>query len=509
MEVDGEATRMGIIDLGSNSGRLIIMEVNPDGAYKMLTEAKSNIRLVGGMEHSELVDQLAVKRLFKAMHNFRQLCLINGVNQIVAVGTEALRRAANGQEILDRLEQELGISVRVISGQEEAYLAYLGVINTMAVSDGIVVDVGGGSTEIACFRERELLQTASLPIGAVNLSERFLKHDPPLAEELAQMKAAISDQIQPLVNKLPRPVGEIIGVGGTIRALAKIDRRMRRYSLGTLHYYSLSADRLSDIYHDLALSSMRQRLEMGGLSHDRADIIVGGAAVITCLVDALKAEELLVSGSGLREGLFYQQLFAPKPPVVENVLDFSIANFIRFYDLDLEHARQVRRLSLKLFDELRPLHGLDEEERKILGLTALLHDCGLVVDYYHHPEHSYYLILNYGLNGLTHKELIYCALIASLHEPGHYRKFWQEHRDLLDLEDINNIKKLAALLRLAEGLDRQEAGLVRDLECQIFTDRVQIRVSAGLAADTEIYCGNLNGDLFKKVYQRKLEIIGR
>jgi exopolyphosphatase / guanosine-5'-triphosphate,3'-diphosphate pyrophosphatase len=297
----------------------------------------------------------------------------------------------------------------------------------------------------------------------------------------------------------------LVGIGGTIRTLADIDQKARRYPLDRVHSYSFTRARLEDIIEMLRGMNQRQREEVPGLSRDRADLILAGALIIQQLMRRGHFAELTVSGQGLREGIFYEHfLVGEAPPLFADMRGFSVQNLARIYNYEALHAAKVRELSLALFDQLRPLHGDGEWERELLGYAATLHDIGTVVSYYDHHKHGAYLVINSALQGFNHREIAMLALLVRYHRKGDVSI--EQYRDVLDQSDHTRVARLAALLRLAEYLERSKSQVIQGLQVEL-GDSIRVVTRAIGDATVEIWDANRSAGLFKKAFGKEIEIV--
>lgn len=501
--------RIGIIDLGSNSVRLMLNKIYPNGSFKLIDEIKEGVRLSEGMGKDYLLQPKAIRRTIETIRLFTKLCHTNDVKNIIAVATAAVRQAANQKEFLEDLYQETGLEFRVLSGEEEAYYVYQGVINSLENKDALIVDIGGGSTEIIKIKNRELIHSISLPFGAVTLTEKFLDKDKNTQDQLVRMEEFLQSSFKAIPWLGEEKNVSLIGIGGTIRNLAKIDRRKKDYPLEIIHNYVIPTKSVAGIYNEINLMDLEERKKISGLSKDRADIIIGGFAIINTLSSITKSKELITSGNGLREGLFYNYLLGKKGLVmVDSVLEHSVENFMRFYDIGPEHAKHVSKLVLYLFDSLEKLHQLGEEERRLLWVCSLIHDCGISINYYNHSRHTFYLLLNSRLNGLSHRELVMAAFICTLHSQDEIKKRQLVlYKDLLKEKDFEIINKLGILLRIGTSLDRSATGIVEDIECTIKNGTVELKTISKVNAELEICQASRSAEFFKKVYQKDLVIL--
>ena len=269
--------RIAIIDLGSNTTRMIVVGYIPQTTYKLIDEVREAVRLAHGIGPDGRLQEAPMNRAIKTMRLFHQMCRGSGVSRIVPVATSAVREATNRGEFLARVSAEAGLDFRVLTASEEAYYGYLGAINTLDVRNGCVIDIGGGSTQVSVVRNRQLEDNISRPIGAVRLTDRFLKSDPISSKDLKALEKAIAAQFDD-VPWLTGQGGDLAGIGGTIRALAEIDQKLRDHPIDRVHGHILTSERVSELYDMFRGMTVKQREGIPGLSKDRADLILPGCA---------------------------------------------------------------------------------------------------------------------------------------------------------------------------------------------------------------------------------------
>jgi exopolyphosphatase/guanosine-5'-triphosphate,3'-diphosphate pyrophosphatase len=497
--------RIGVIDLGSNTTRLMVMSYTSHHSFRLLDEVRETVRLAEGVGEDGQLKPAPMERGVEAMKLFHSFCRSTGVQRIVPVATSAVRDAANQAEFLIRVERESGLKLRVLSTEQEAYYGYLGAVNALDLRDAFLVDIGGGSTEVTAIRGRAFLRSFSAPAGVIRFSERYVRSDPISKSDFKELEAAAA-AIFADVDWLSHTSGTILaGIGGTIRTLADIDQKARHYPLDRVHGYTFTRERLEHSIEMLRGMNQRQREGVPGLSRDRADLILAGAVIVQQLMRRGRFEEITVSGQGLREGLFYEQfLVGESPPLFADMRGFSVQNLARVYSYEAIHAAKVRELSLALFEQLRPLHGYGEWERELLGYAASLHDIGTVVSYYDHHKHGAYLILNSALQGFSHRELLMLALLVRYHRKGDIAV--EAYHDVLQSGDSARIARLAALLRLAEYLERSKSQVIQGLQVEL-GDTIRVVTRANGDATVEIWDANRSAGLFKKAFGRNIEIV--
>jgi len=466
MTMNAPFRHLAVIDLGSNTAKMIVFAYESGSSFQHLDQLRDVVRLAEGMGAEGRIADAAMARALATLTRFRRYCDARGIEAIVATATSAVRDAVNGPEFLARAEAEAGITLTVLGGEAEAEAGVLAVANSFAERDAIVVDLGGGSVQLSDMRERRFAQGASWPLGAVRATAEFLKSDPPKKKHLKALRSAVRDAIGPWLDARARvhpdaAPGSVpwIGMGGTLRSLAEVWQARERYPLPLLHGYQLPASALHAIAEDLAAMDVAARREVEGLGADRADIIVAGATVLDEILAVGGARGFLVSGQGLREGLFYPHLFVAEPGhLAPDVRIFAARNLMHRYHDDVAHAERVAALSLDLFDALAPELGYGMQERSLLRTAAWLHDIGMAIEYFGHHRHGAYLTLARALPGYDHREQALLADIIRAHRKG--KATPEAAPALLREGDLDRLRVLAGILQITEQLERTKTGRV-------------------------------------------------
>ena len=497
--------KIGIIDLGSNTSRLIIIAYTPGVSFKLVDQVRERVRLSEGMGAENVLRPEPMERTIHLLKVFRSLSEANGIDAIVAVATSAVRDARNQAEFLRRVQDEAGLTLRVLSGDEEARYGFLGVVNSLAFHNGLVVDIGGGSMELTRVQGRQPAQSVTLPAGAVRLTEAFVRADPPKPAEARALGRYLEYMLSDMRWIEAGRDDVMIGIGGTIRALAKIDQRLRDYPLDRVHGFVLTLRAVEDIIDELQRLPLHKRRKIAGLNDDRADVILAGAIALAQVMRRAGYAELAVSNQGLREGLFYEHFLSESgAPSAPDVRAFGLANLTHLFDVNWPHARHVAKLATSLFDQLRSLHRYGAFERSVLLNAALLHDIGVAIDFYDHHEHSASIILDADLPGFTHREIALMSQLALYHRRGMPKP--NPFSGLLTRQDDALIAKLSALLRLAEYLERSRSQVVESIKCRIQGKSVQLTCSVRGDASTEVWATERNAEPFEKAFKRNLII---
>lgn len=503
--------RLAIIDLGSNSVRMVIMHIQTNGAYKMIEQAKVIVKLSEKMGSEKKLKREPIERTIKTLELFKKLMKVHQTEIVYPMATAAVRSATNQKEFLKEVKKKTGFEFRVLTGKEEAYYDYLGVINTMAIKDFLMIDTGGGSTEIAYIKNRKIHKSISIPYGAVLLSEKYFPNGEVESEALKNAKEEIEESISKIkwmdnCKELP-----IIGLGGTLRTFAKIDKKEKEMPIEKIHGYQMTGDEMNDYIKEFWSRSLKERKELDGLGGDRADIIIGGILPIYQILKKTESKQIHISHYGLREGVFFErylEVIGESQKFVENVVDFSLNNLVFNYEGDIIHNAHISRLSLILFDALVKEFSWNSNDRKLLKYAAKLHDIGMYIDYYNHHQHSFYLTLNSELNGLEHKDLVKCALICGRHRWDRKLKInWKDYKDYINKKDNEKINQIATLLAIAEKLDRDESGAISMIKCITTKEDLIINTISLEDVTLETSAALRTGELVKKHLNKNLKII--
>ena len=501
--------KIGIIDLGSNTARLVIVEMFTDGHYMVVDELKESVRLGQDMDRDGFLKPQRIAETIKTLKMFKRLCDASGVERIIAVGTAAVRRAKNQRSFLDEIQVSCNITIRVLSEEEEAVLVYRGVINSMDIPKGLILEIGGGSTKIVYYNRRNLLNFATLPFGAVTLTDLFANDASP-EDAAAHIEEFFTEQLKKLAwLKEVDPEVQMIGAGGSFRNLFKIAKLVRKYPLDTAHNYRLDTEDFTSIYDMLKALDVDKRKKIKGISPSRADIMPAAMAIIKAFVSYMNINGFAICGCGLREGLMLNQalpITTEKP--ISDVLGYSLETLVKYHGCDPKHVEHVMQLSIQLFKQLRVLHKFSRQYLKILKIAASLHDCGRRVKYYNHARHSWYMILGSSIYGATHREIILAAFVAGCHNREEIPMAeWVKYKDLLLEEDLDAVKKLGVLLRIAESLDRTQCGVVTGLNCDVLGDSVIMKTELAGDAALEIRDASSANPEFKRAFKKNLEIL--
>ncbi|MCI4330566.1 MAG: Ppx/GppA family phosphatase [Thermoplasmata archaeon] len=451
---------LAVMDVGSNTARLVVFETTPEGGFRSTFETKEVPRLGKSVAADGSLSASARARGVAAIRRFARQLDAAGRPPTVAVATSAVRDAPNGKAFLSEVRRETGIEVRLLTGEEEGRFAYLGVGASFELADDLVVDLGGGSLQAASTRSGRPEGIVSLPLGALRLTQRFLRHDPPKPRELDALRGHVREHLRLLPPESGAVPRRLFGVGGTIRCLARVSIELDRYPLPQVHGYTLTRSELARILHRIGPMEPDRRRQVPGITGTRADVIVAGLVVVDELLRKVPDESMTVCGTGIREGIVVDRIGAEVPASAEKLAFRSVTAASRSFGFSLAHGREVERVALTLFDLLQPRYEWGKDVRRSLRVGAWMHDVGTVVEIWRHPRHSAYLLRYASILGLTHRETALAALAVAQHHgdplTAASKKEW---RSILSREDLSVAEELGAILFFAETLDGAQVHL--------------------------------------------------
>jgi exopolyphosphatase/guanosine-5'-triphosphate,3'-diphosphate pyrophosphatase len=506
--------RIAAIDIGTNSLHMIVVRVRPDLSFEVVDREKEMVRLgAGGLDGRALTPE-ATQAALQVMSKFRRLADSHGVDEIIAVATSATREAKNGSEFLKAIAEKTGIRARVISGTEEARLIHrAAAYGVGAAGDTIVVvDIGGGSVEISRGTGPNMELGRSFKVGVIRLTERFIKSDPLSARDERRLHRYIEADLGKYLDQIRRAgFDRVVGTSGTILSLGAVASAERNQSPGaSLRNRRVSAKQLRRTRKTLVARDLQERLRVPGLEPRRADLAVAGAILLDAIVQRLAANEITLCDLSLREGLVLDYIArhrkeiaqADRYPDVRRRSVFELAERCNYWP---EHAQQVARLSLALFDQTRSLHGFTDREREWLEYAALLHDVGVHISYERHHKHSEYLIRNGDLRGFDPEEVEAIALVARYHRQAAPKRKHAGYREL-GRKRRRTVRALAAILRLAEGLDRSHSQPIAGLELHNRGEDALLQLRTAGDAELELWAAARHAAAFERLLDKPLRV---
>ena len=477
----GEMRRVAAIDIGTNSTHLLVAAVDTTlRTFNIIQAEKSTTRLGERDPDSGELTAAAMQRGHETLRRFRDLAISHDVEQIVTAATSAVREAPNGRDFLQQIKEGLGIDVDLVSGSEEARLIYLGVLSGMSFGDRphLLLDIGGGSTELILADGRDARALTSTRVGAVRLQRDFVKDDPIPPQRRSFLQSFIQGSLEPAVDKVHRRIkpGEIpalVATSGTAIAIGALAASEDVRPPLRMHGYRLSRQRLDRVVDRLVAMTPEQRRELSSLNDRRAEIIVPGALILQTTMQMLGVDELLLSERALREGLIVDWML--RHGLLEDRFSFqssirqrTVIHQVQRFAVNQRRAERVASHALCLYDTTRGvMHDDDGQGRELLWAAAMLHACGQHINLVAYHKHSWYLIRHGELLGYSEAEHLMVAAIARYHRRSLPKKRHESWQALQSRDNRRTVSEMALLLRLAVALDRRPEPVVKRLTVKV------------------------------------------
>lgn len=501
--------RYAAVDIGSNSVRMLAAESGPGAAAKVLASEREVTRLGAGVFRDGRITAEAIQQVCESLARMAQTYRKLDVIGVRAVATSAVRDASNQYEFIERASSAAGTQVEVISGPEEARLIHLGVQASWPQTGkrALMVDLGGGSAELILSDNGVLTEAFSKPLGAVRLTEAFLRSDPPSPVELHQLNESIEEKLAAPLRRIGvGPFDRVIATSATAAAIVCAVNRVGRSRREEADRLKASAAQIRKFYRQVSELDLAGRRKIQGIGPRRAELIVAGAAVFLKVLDLFQQSALHYSAAGVRDGII-ADLAARGVGRELSMLNREqrrvVEQMTRRYGVDILHTRKVAELARRLFEGLQPVHRLPPAHGKVLEAAAYLHDIGHFVSATAHHKHSYYLIAHSDMPGFTDGERQMIALLCRYH-----RKSMPASRhapfQTFDADSRRAITLLAPLLRIADSLDRSHEQRVEGVEVQLKNGSVALVLEAAKDLDLELWAVERVADAFRETYQMPL-----
>ncbi len=506
--------RVAAIDLGTNSFHVVLADLFSDGHYEIVDTLKEMVLLAddGDLEN---LSESAMDRGIAALKKIRALCDGQDVERILAYATSAIREAKNGGDFIQRAIDETGIKINAISGLLEAELIALGVQYGMKLGkkEYMIADIGGGSVEFIIADQQEIKALDSRKIGVARLTADFVHHDPVEPEEIREMKAHIANELLPVVEAWgERKNSVLIGSSGTMQSIAAMILFKRNKDIPiTLNEFEFTKKEFTELKEEIVNANRSKREKIQGLDEKRVDLIQAGVVLVEEILQTFGAKAIRISSQALREGIlirYMKKMMKAEQPLIteKDPRRRSIFQLARKCNWHEAHSRHVCALSLQLFDPFRDALALTDMDRELLEYAAILHDIGYHISHSSHHKHALYLILNADLKGFSDEEIQIMAHVARYHRRSTPHKRHELYSGL-PRQVKKRIKKLAGILRVADGLDRSHYQNVKSLQVTMEPEKVTIAIHTQSDPELELWGATRKSELLAKKLKRTVEIV--
>jgi exopolyphosphatase / guanosine-5'-triphosphate,3'-diphosphate pyrophosphatase len=497
--------KYGIIDIGSNTIRLVIYERNKSGRLKEVENVKSVARLRNYLTEDNVLTEEGIRMLLETLLSFQDITRHHQIQHVKCIATATIRQAKNQEDIKKLVEETTDFSIRVLSEYEEAYYGFLAAVNSTPITEGITIDIGGGSTELTYYKDRQLIEYYSFPFGALSLKQTFIAGNIPTQEELRQLSFYIAEQFQSLPwlqnKKVP-----IVAIGGSARNLVQIHQSLKKYPLAGIHQYEMNLNDIVEVRRLLTSLTFEQIQKLEGLSKDRADIIIPAVEVFKSLYETVNATSFVLSRKGLRDGIFYEEFFGT--PILPDVLEKSFFELAEDYHIHLDHVRHVNKLLIQLVEQIRflNLYPLTNDDIRDLQRATYVFYLGQYIDGESSSQHTFYILANRTIDGLMHKERLKLALIASYKNKTVFKQYIEPFQNWFTRDEQKKLRFLGALLKFAYSLNETKRNIVHAIHLEKKNGTVIMHVFCHGNWKAEEYKAEKNKKHLEKAWKRTIEL---
>ncbi|MCI7240424.1 MAG: Ppx/GppA family phosphatase [Aerococcus suis] len=490
--------RIGLIDIGSNSLRLVIFQIEDNLSIKEVQNIKMPSRIYQYIDDDKVMSQEGIDVLCHVLKAFKQETEIYQTSRLLPKATAAIRQSKNCQDIIDQVKERTNIQIEVVPEEMEAFYGFNAIIHSMTTTDGVSIDIGGGSTEITLFKDKKIIDSHSFPFGAVSLKNQFFKntdHNDEKAIEKTRefVKSAFKKKDFMKKAKLP-----IVAVGGSARNVVRVHQTENNYTMAGLHNYIMSPQDITDtldLFTDLSSKELRK---LDGLSSERADIIIPATIVFDELIQFVHASQFIFSQRGLREGILYEYMEEEYPDAfnINYVPEQTIERLTGLYDVRMTNGAQRMVNANKIYHALHENGNLDynEYELKLLNFGAYLYYLGEMIEPGNASQHTFYLISNSNLNGFNHKERIMLAVLASYKNKTLFKEYLHNFGDWFSDDEITYLQNTGGLIKFSECLNEANTNLIKDIDLVKKQNQIILRI---------FYTGTLISELHRSESQKK------
>ena len=504
--------KIALLQLTPREVKLVLAWHTPGVSFQVFDEYTEPLKIFEDIERDGYIKPTQIAETIRIVKMYRKLCDAIKVTKAIAYATSNFRDAKNHYGFLEELEIASGFKLRLMNGDDEITSIYTGVVNTLDVSKGMIMSIEDDCTRLIWYARKTILHTAVISFGAETLATLFLDASSTPEEQCEAMYDFFRSKIREL--DLPTDIDydevRFVGVGDVFESLGKISRRGKKYPLDMAHNYIVNKHDFDNVYNAVKVLDIDKRSKLKGISSKNAGAIASGLAIIRALRDEFDMPEISISTTGMYTGVLFNQcvpITAEKPIV--DILLYSLEANINYYGNGLKNGAQVYALAMMLFRQLRVMHKLSRQHIRALKIASFMYDCGHRLRYQESKKDALYVILNTQLYGASHRDLVMAAFVAASQNSEDFNLAeWVKYKDIVEEDDLQAVRKLAVILRIAVGLDVTGKANVKEIVCDVLGDSVIMKtISDAQDIAFEVRCASEASGDFKKIYGKNLELL--
>ena len=490
--------RIGLIDIGSNSIRLVVFQVEDNLAMREIQNIKIPARIFQYITNDNEMSQEGIDTLARIIGAFAKEAAILKADRILPKATAAIRQSKNRDDIIDQVQKKTGVTIELVPEKMEAFYGFSAVAHSMSDRDGISIDIGGGSTEITLFKDKNLVEFFSFPFGVVSLQERFFEgKDFNDAKAIKETRKFVKQSFaeHPFFADLQLP---IFAIGGSARNVARVHQMHTKYGMAGLHEYTMSPEEIDDVYNIFVEQTMKDMLKLEGLSSNRADIIIPAIIVFQELIQAVGSPIFKFSQRGLREGIVYEYLENKYPAAfdINHVAQETVERLSSIYQFSMSDAAQRMVITRQLYDALNEdgYIQLNDTELQLMDYGAYLYNLGEMIEPGNASQHTFYLLSNSNLNGFSHPHRLALAVLASYKNKTLFDQYLSSYGEMLEDKQVESLQNIGGLIKFAECLNDSHNNIVKSMDLVRKGGSLILRI---------FYQGELLSEVYRSEDQKK------
>lgn len=504
--------KTAIIDIGSNTIRLVLYAYDKNEGLREFGNIKTVARLRTYILPSGEMSEEGIGLLTEILTSFKLILADYRVTDVKAAATAAIRQATNNVEIIARMKEKTGLSIDILSEEEEAYYGFIAVANTMDTPSAITIDIGGGSTEITVFKNKKLQKSISFPFGTVSLMQKFVHSTMMSPEEREQLRSFVTKQFSS-VNWIKEVSLPVIAIGGSARNIAQIHQQQVGYPLSGVHQYEMKLNDLMDLQKQLTQLSLEEMKQLDGLSSDRADSIVLALEVFIALMTVVHTNSFQISKKGLREGLIISRVLQGNPKAYDknNVFDENARRLALTYNRSEKEVEALVQLASQFYEQCCQVNLLryEENDLQLLRKAARVYGIGEYIELESSSQHTFYLISNQSIDGLSHADRVKLALIASYKNRDYFQRFAQPFEVWIAKDELKKLKDFGAILKFIYALNMTKRSVVKNLAMEKVEDHIRLIITTNERAIAELAQAEKQKKHIERVFKKTVQLVFR
>ena len=502
--------KIAVIELGTLQVKLTVAKALDNDTFEVISQTSDSLRIASDLYEDWLIKPARVQELIVILKSYKTYCQTLDVQQIECVASFEYIDAKNHNSFVEELYSQSGFKFRILEKDEQIGYCYTAVINSLDVSKGLLINIEGNKSQVLNYNRRSLLNQNSFDFGSCNLAEACMDSKLSPVDFCEKMVKKFTKELEDASwLKEMEPETQIVGVGGIFASLGKLSRKLKKYPYDKEHNYVMTVKDFNEVYDFIKVLDIDKTKKIKGISSDRADVLASGLCIIKAIISKTNCQNIVISENGLSQGVLFN-LASPitleKP--ITDILGYGLAKNTEAYNNYSTNTNTVYNLAMILYRQLKVLHKLPRTFIKVLRVASTLHDCGKRINAVNYQKYGYDIVLKSDLYGVTHREQILAAFVVACQKTEDFSMAdIVKYRELLSEEDIDAVKKLGIIVRMANALDLFNKNKIHDITCDILGDSVILKTIVDNSVELEIREALKCETDFVRAFKKRLEIL--